>query len=480
MITNIPRRKRPTFLDLNKPAPLHHRTTPGFRRPGLSKSLPSSPTSKASHLSSSPISRGLPEPWMFTCVEDLLSPFSQALKVRHARDEEANKTPSSLSPNRGDRAHSHPASPTSSHSTPLSHIALEDFWGSMLRYMRSTSKLVEEDGEEKAVEMRAMHGAQHVYVRAKKGCRGKTYQVSQDAFSCCVLPSGQKTYVLCEGHEVGGELMAERLSRTLPYFLAAPSDEMRMVDLSARKIKWAFSSAQLELIAYAQSKSIDLVLARVSIHVVLVRERDAPNETTIWSAHTSDISRTVSMFFKRSFDLESTWAPEDHSPPSDDDQKYLGCNYDDIADRTCTCVSGAFGDSLDQYIQGEDDGLSSMQGDRELVEAYFQQHEPEIHVITKPTEQIGLVLIASDGLWAVAQKNDVVRKVTNVLKTRLKFNLPLQAGLLKVLNILVSDAVDKWTSQGAYRDDMTCMLAFLNSGQGRQVEEKGRGYSYLS
>eukprot|EP00397_Hematodinium_sp_SG-2012_P019263 GEMP01019784.1.p1 GENE.GEMP01019784.1~~GEMP01019784.1.p1 ORF type:complete len:467 (+),score=75.17 GEMP01019784.1:241-1641(+) len=381
-------------------------------------------------------------------------------------------------------AASQSSTPSKARRKVQSQEALDAFWGNTLQYIRSACKFVEDDGEDKDVELHGVTsysilGVEHFYVTCKKGSKGKEYVTNQDAFSFCVLPSGLNIYVVCDGHGVASEKISEHLSRTLPYFIGQLTGDTKPLagdtsgvsgqapcagerGLSRENIVLAFDRAHSELITYMTRNFTYLYFAGSTVNVVLVDEDSAKNETRIWSAHTGD-SRTVSMLFKKSFELEETWVSEDHTPMRDEERIIQNGGEIIIETGEC-CGSEAFSDVERVYLLGEDYPglrLGRAFGDLCCHSQNITTHEPDIHTITKRFGQIGLILIASDGVWEFLQTDDVVKKVANILKTRSKLKMPLQGGLVKIGSVVVSDAVEEWALRGTYCDDITCMMAFV-------------------
>eukprot|EP00397_Hematodinium_sp_SG-2012_P016253 GEMP01016575.1.p1 GENE.GEMP01016575.1~~GEMP01016575.1.p1 ORF type:complete len:482 (+),score=84.04 GEMP01016575.1:100-1545(+) len=396
-----------------------------------------------------------------TAADGPLSPF-RALKQRGLQHEEA-RAPQDEASELG------PSSEIFSRPAPsekvISQAELFNFWASVQEYARSALRLDEVDGEDKDVEMRgitlrAMKIAKHgFYVNCRKGSKGKSEKVNQDAFSSCILSTGLKIYVVCDGHGHEGDKIAQRISRTIPYFLnlfAAPTST-----LCRQRIEWAFDSAHSELIAYARCNSIDMFQAGSVVNVVVIDEDKVKHETRIWSAHTGD-SRTLAMVFKKSLDLVEMWTSEDHTPTKDK-ERILKNGGEIIVEKVKDQPAGS--NCIERvYVQGKNYPglrLGRAFGDLCCHSQNITTHEPDIHLITKKSDQVGLIFVASDGVWEFLKTEEVAKRVTGILKTRNKLNLPLQEGLVKIINLVTSDATEKWRALGEYCDDITCMVALV-------------------
>lgn len=333
---------------------------------------------------------------------------------------------------------------------------LEDFWKSVKECARSTSKVVELDGGEKSVDMRIMGAKLPFSVNCRKGSKGSMDMVNQDAFAYCSLDTGIKIYVVCDGHGGEGDKVSERISRTIPYFLASIPGP-----LAEDTIEWAFDSVHSELMAYAKCNSVDVFESGSTASVVIV-DGSKPEETKIWSANTGD-SRTVGMLFATKAFIPEMWETVDHTPSRD--RERIEANGGEV-------IIEAVQNSLNEdahpiervYVAGENYPglrLSRAFGDMCVHQKDITTHKPDIHMITKRPDQSGVITIASDGVWEFLETEEVTNIVTHVMKTRRKLNLSLDLGLPKIITQVMTNSVERWNMEGTYCDDITCLVTLV-------------------
>jgi len=367
----------------------------------------------------------------------------------------------------------------------LTNSDLDDFWGSIPIYIRSVSELEEIDGAEKGVEMigldaRDLHIGKHgFFVTSRKGSKGKSERVNQDAYSIMLLPTGQKISVVCDGHGSAGHKLAERVSRTLPFFLKSRIRQHRKMARS--DISWAFDAAHYELIAYSTVNNIDSYQSGTTVSMVF------SDEFTIWSGHSGD-SRTALIKFSPTFALDSLWESLDHTPMRE--QKRILDHGGDIVVHRLEYDPESYSPSIESHssesaasdshppkTESPDEDviervyikdknfpglrLARAFGDLCLHSLEITTHEPSIDSISISQEQVNLAVIASDGVWEFAATEDVVKKIQGVLKTRNKLRLPLFEGIAKAGGIVMADSVKKWISRGVYVDDITVIITVV-------------------
>jgi len=369
----------------------------------------------------------------------------------------------------------------------LSEETLQQFWDQIALHVRSVNKMEEDNGQEKAYEVKGMEqkditlGKKGFYVSSIKGTKTKRDRFNQDSYTVIQLNTGEQIYVVCDGHGDVGEKIAQRVSRTLPYYLSmAIKNNDKCV--TEKIIEWAFDASHSELIAFGNISRYDTYQSGCAVNVVLVDER------TIWSAHVGD-SRTMVLTLGQANVLDGYWVTEDHTPLSEKDrieekggelvfyQQEESITEDGSGELVSKDGKGMISandtseqvleDSIQRiYLKGKNyPGLrvSRVFGDLCLGNPGIVIHSPAIKGIPRTPDQTQLILIASDGVWEFTETSAVASQIENAMKTRHKLRLPINEGMAKIGSQIAKDAQRKWLQKGSYVDDVACVAAVINN-----------------
>lgn len=274
---------------------------------------------------------------------------------------------------------------------------------------------------------------------------------NQDAFSYTVLDSAWMVCIACDGHGENGEVVAERVARTLPMFFER---NLQTVRNAGEALTNSFEEAQADL---EQSFKVVQVYSGATAVACCVNLETL--ET--WVAHAGDSLVVIG-------DLEDgsvVFKAEGHKAHSPSEEKRLKAagaqivskQYDDgdIVSRIFIPRTGVPGLAMSRSLG---DGC---------LKKYGVTAEPDVHEVTGLWRscQKPAILLASDGLWDTFTAEETVR----ALAAR------AHAGLdpIRGVEALVKRAQRRWIeAEGDYCDDVTVLLMAPRSSLSRPAKAK--------
>jgi serine/threonine protein phosphatase PrpC len=269
------------------------------------------------------------------------------------------------------------------------------------------------------------------------GMKGGANSPNQDAFSFTHLTSGWFFCLACDGHGEEGEVIAERVSRTIPLLLARHLDEAMSIE---EALPQAFLGAQSDL---ERSFKIDQIYSGTTVVMCCIHL----DKNEVFLAHTGD-SRAVLGDLSNARVLFSTDDHKAHDPPEYERLKRCGAQvirkkYDDgeIISRVFIPRTGVPGLAMSRSLG---DGC---------LKKYGVIAEPEVNNLTGYWDkcEAPAILAGSDGLWDTISVEDAIQAISARHQKALDIKLAAE--------VLCRRAQRMWIeAEDDYCDDVTVLI----------------------
>lgn len=258
---------------------------------------------------------------------------------------------------------------------------------------------------------------------------------NQDAYSFTALSSGWNVCVVCDGHGEAGEILAERVARSLPLFF---SEHLHTGVAVEAALSQAFLDAQADLEQHFRRPQI-----QAGSTATLLAQRQG--ET--WLAYAGD-SKAVLADLATGCTVFHTEDHKAHDPAESARLKSAGAQviekrYEDgeVLSRIFVPRTGVPGLAMSRSLG---DGC---------LKRYGVTAEPDVHEVSELWSrcQAPLAVIASDGLWDTISVEDTVKALSTRHCSGLNVGIGAEA--------LTRRAQRLWIEcEGDYCDDVTILL----------------------
>lgn len=263
-----------------------------------------------------------------------------------------------------------------------------------------------------------------------------TASKNQDSFSYTLLDSGCVVCVVCDGHGEHGEMVAERISRTLPMFISHHVDAMGF----EQALPEAFLLAQADL-----EQSLSLMQAYSGATVAVCCNNPTTGE--VWVAHTGD-SIVVIGDLATGQVLFYTGEHKAHDP--DEAKRLEECGAQVI------CKKYEDGDIVSRVFIPKT-GVPGLAMSRSLGDGCLKRYGviavPEVQDISGIWESCThpICVIGTDGLFDAICLEDAIASIA----ARVRAGHDVRKGLMK----LIRRSQHMWIeTEGDYCDDITLVM----------------------
>jgi len=284
------------------------------------------------------------------------------------------------------------------------------------------------------------HGTACINVKGKKSDKDKT--VGQDMFAVTCLGNGWWLDMVADGHGGIGDFVAERVSRTLPFFIDSAECQALLQENPPKVdevFEMAFARTQKDVVDTLGPIFGNKLMFSGTTCICLLRQEGSKMLHMAW------VGDSKAILMKPDGTVVSM--TEDHKPeniPERDRITSMGCEI-----IKCEHEDGVVLQKIN--IAGQNYPAISFTrsfGDQ-CVKKLGVHAEPEI-VHWDPKEE-GFVLLASDGVWEFITEQEVGTFVGDAMKRGLS---PEQ-----LLPLLVAFSQERWReNEDDYCDDITALL----------------------
>jgi len=298
-----------------------------------------------------------------------------------------------------------------------------------------------------------LHQSKVAVVNTKGRKDGDFETLGQDCVSVSLLPNGWEVLCLADGHGLGGEWPANRVTTSIPYFLAGSHCTSLMQEGDVEKaLVHAFAEVQTELERTAEECGRGLDFAGCTTSVLLKQ----PDSESLWVATVGD-SRIV-LVNETGGVIGCT---EDHKANLPVEKSRL----DSCGAKVSSQTNGLTGSELWRvYVPGVNlPGLAVSRsfGDMAL-KPYGVFAEPDVAHWVIPRDQEVHCILASDGLWDFMGTDEVASFMASEARAG-RFSRD-------ILKDLLEQSRERWQSHGSYCDDISAIMATFDlSSRWKQV-----------